>query len=176
MKKYLKFMAFAMVAVFSLAFVSCGDDDDEDVFDFGQTQIEINGKKQTIYPTMLWTDVDGMWGGTGELLDQNIAFLDITVIDDLSYDSYFFEWASPYEPKKGDVISNMKNFIMTPDITGQKKDIEYTYSSGSAKIIDTNVSKETITVQLSNLKMVNGNNSYTFNGTISMQFDFSELH
>ena len=29
MKKYLKFMAFAMVAVFSLAFVSCGDDDDE---------------------------------------------------------------------------------------------------------------------------------------------------
>ena len=29
MKKYLKFMAFAMMAVFSLAFVSCGDDDDE---------------------------------------------------------------------------------------------------------------------------------------------------
>ena len=30
MKKYMSFMAFAMLAVFSLAFVSCGDDDDED--------------------------------------------------------------------------------------------------------------------------------------------------
>ena len=30
MKKYMIFMAFAMLAVFSLAFVSCGDDDDED--------------------------------------------------------------------------------------------------------------------------------------------------
>ena len=29
MKKYLKFMAFAMVAICSLAFISCGDDDDE---------------------------------------------------------------------------------------------------------------------------------------------------
>ena len=29
MKKYLSFMAFAMFAVCSLAFVSCGDDDDE---------------------------------------------------------------------------------------------------------------------------------------------------
>ena len=30
MKKYLSLMAFAMMAVFSLAFVSCGDDDEED--------------------------------------------------------------------------------------------------------------------------------------------------
>lgn len=31
MRKYMSFMAFAMMAVFSLAFVSCGDDDDDDV-------------------------------------------------------------------------------------------------------------------------------------------------
>jgi len=31
MKKYFSFIAFAMMAVFSLAFVSCGDDDDDDV-------------------------------------------------------------------------------------------------------------------------------------------------
>lgn len=30
MKKYLSFIAFAMMAVFSLAFVSCGDDDDDE--------------------------------------------------------------------------------------------------------------------------------------------------
>lgn len=30
MKKYLSFMAFAMMAVFSLAVVSCGDDDDDE--------------------------------------------------------------------------------------------------------------------------------------------------
>ena len=29
MKKYFSFIAFAMMAVFSLAFVSCSDDDDE---------------------------------------------------------------------------------------------------------------------------------------------------
>ena len=28
MKKHLSFIAFAMMAVFSLAFVSCGDDDE----------------------------------------------------------------------------------------------------------------------------------------------------
>lgn len=31
MKKYLSFMAFAMMAVFSLAFVSCDDDDEDDI-------------------------------------------------------------------------------------------------------------------------------------------------
>ena len=30
MKKYLSFIAFAMMAVFSLSLVSCGDDDDEE--------------------------------------------------------------------------------------------------------------------------------------------------
>lgn len=30
MRKYMSFMAFAMMAVFSLAFVSCGDDDEDD--------------------------------------------------------------------------------------------------------------------------------------------------
>ena len=29
MKKYIKFMAFAMMAVFSFAFVSCDDDEDD---------------------------------------------------------------------------------------------------------------------------------------------------
>lgn len=34
MKKYLSFIAFAMMAVFSLSFMSCGDDeDDEDVYE-----------------------------------------------------------------------------------------------------------------------------------------------
>ena len=31
MKKYLSFMAFAMMAVFSLAFVSCGDEDEDEI-------------------------------------------------------------------------------------------------------------------------------------------------
>ena len=34
MNKYIKFMAFAMMAVFSLAFVSCGDDDEDNDLGF----------------------------------------------------------------------------------------------------------------------------------------------
>lgn len=60
MNKYIKFMAFAMIAVFSLAFVSCGDDDDDDdslstitqqvgttwrVSERGKTELLFNGSK-----------------------------------------------------------------------------------------------------------------------------------
>lgn len=48
MRKYLSFMAFAMIAVFCLAFVSCSSDDDEDGGDNGSTPsssatLKING-------------------------------------------------------------------------------------------------------------------------------------
>ena len=38
MNKYIKYMAFAMMAVFSLAFLSCGDDDDDEPANGSGTQ------------------------------------------------------------------------------------------------------------------------------------------
>lgn len=166
MKKYLSFMAFAMMAVFSLTLVSCGDNDDElDGFEY--EQIEVNGKKATLTGTIF------------TYLGDDYYYVPTTAMfsfGTLNNDSYLFQWYSPNEPKKGDVISDMKNFYMEPDVTGQVKDVKYTYSSGAAKIIDANVAKEEITVQFNNLKKVNGSNSFTFNGTITFGFDFSELH
>ena len=90
-------------------------------------------------------------------------------------DGYTFSCKYPYEPKKGDVISNMKNFVVIPNITGQKKGIEYPYVSGTAKIIDTNVSKEELTLKFENVKFEKDGKSYTFNGQITFVFTFSEL-
>ena len=180
MKKYLSLMAFAMVAVFSLTFISCGnDDDDEPSSDYDQ--IEINGTKYDVFTTSLvWTDLVSIYGEDmmrglygDDYLDENKA---IFVIAHLNGDCYTFDYTCPYEPKKGDVISNMKNFVMEPDITGQAKDIEYSYVSGTAKITDTNVSKELITIQFNNLKFKHGDKTYTFNGTLQFPYDFSELH
>lgn len=49
MNKYMKFMTFAMMAVFSLAFVSCRDDDDDELGIFKYGIININGKDYACY-------------------------------------------------------------------------------------------------------------------------------
>lgn len=41
MNKYVKFMAFAMMAVFNIAFVSCGDDDDDPDVDIKNGKISV---------------------------------------------------------------------------------------------------------------------------------------
>ncbi len=173
-------MTYALLAVFSLAFVSCGDDDD-DKPSVEFEQIEINGTKYNVLATVgAWTDLVSIYGEDmlrglygNDYLDQNEATFSFGVTNG---DTYLFSWTSPYEPKRGDILSNMKNFVMEPDITGQKKNIKYSYNSGSAKIIEANVAKEEMTIQFDNLKMVNGNNSFTFKGKVTFGFSFSELY
>ena len=170
-----------MMVVFSIAFTSCGNDDEDDDFVKNGSQIEINGKKHNVFDTsLLWCDMVALYGETmmkglygDNYLEQNTAMCSI---DTSNGDSYLFSWVSPYEPKKGDVISKMKDFVMEPDIIGQKKDIEYSYGGGTAKIIDTNVSKEEMTIQFDNLKMVKGSDSFSFTGQLTFPFDYSELH
>lgn len=168
MKKYLSLIAFAVMAVFSLTFVSCGDDDEEPSFGFDQ--IEINGTKQELFSTLFsWEDMTSILGLD---LDDNYAMFGFGLMNG---DGYILSCQCPYEPKKGDVISNMKNFVVEPDITGQKKGIKYPYVSGTAKIVDTNVSKEELTLKLENVKFEKDGKSYTFNGQITSRFSFSEL-
>ncbi|MBR3471425.1 MAG: hypothetical protein IKH22_02405 [Prevotella sp.] len=180
-KKYYLLMA-AFVAICTFSLTACGDEDDDKPKQ-GIDGIEINGTNNVVMISSFgWMDIVDFWNGDikalidyygDDYLNENEAFFAFQVIGG---DYYSFSWTSPYEPKRGDVISNMNNFILETDIIGQEKEeIEYTYSKGTAKIVDTNVSKEEITIQFDNLKMTYGNKSYTFNGKITFSYVFSEL-
>lgn len=63
MTKFLRFMAFAMVAIFSLSLSSCGDDDDDEPknggnTDKGQYTFTINGKTYYYGMTYTWPGLD----------------------------------------------------------------------------------------------------------------------
>lgn len=54
MKKFLSFMAFAMIAVFSLAFASCSDDDEEN----NSSSSELVGTWDVVNTTYYYDDFD----------------------------------------------------------------------------------------------------------------------
>lgn len=66
----------------------------------------------------------------------------------------------------------MKDFEVGRDFFVVNRDemADYTYSSGSAKVISTDKANSLITIQFSNLKMVYDGNSFVFNGTVKMPF------
>lgn len=161
MNKYIKFMAFAMMAVFSLAFVSCEDDDDAP--SMGDGKIEVNGKQYSLSPITN----EGSWDSYDNTGDFTVAVMNA---DDVDY--YEFEFESSEEPKVGDDFANM-NLTLMPLVAAPDVDIEeYSYSGGSAKITSTNESEDEMTVKFSNLKMKCGSNTFTFNGTATLMFDF----
>ena len=86
MNKYIKFMAFAMMAVFSLAFVSCGDDDDEPDVDIknGKVSVAYAGAVTENYSVAqatfshLYQNVEG----TTKIDSFNGATFNVTFTDD----------------------------------------------------------------------------------------------
>lgn len=50
---------------------------------------------------------------------------------------------------------------------------EIACTGGSAKIVGIDKSKEKMTIKFNNLKMGRGKHSYTFNGTVSVDFNFA---
>ena len=79
MNKYFKFMAFAMMAVFSLAFVSCEDDDDAP--SMGDGKIEVNGKQYSLSPITN----EGSWDAYDNTGDFTVAVMNA---DDVDYYNY----------------------------------------------------------------------------------------
>lgn len=172
-------MAFAMVAVFSLAFVSCGDDDEDDNPSTSGYKIEINGKLYEINPNqffgVVWNKIPvgcviqfdtgkNMYSDDGEVYTFGFVACD----QENNYD----------EPKVGMDITKLGRRIMTDDedIWGKLSltdddDIECDYISGSLIVTEIDKKKETITLKFSNLKMGKGKTSYTFNGTLKLPFD-----
>ena len=166
MSKYIKFMAFAMMAVFSLVFVSCSDDDDDEPSASG-SQIEINGVKHYV-------------GGEGAYFlgawVSDVCAINMHVNDGRPDNAYLFMYRTNHAPKVGDDLSQMDEFTVTPyNFYDKYEEVELTFSSGSAKItaINTSVDDGSVTIKFDNLKMVSGSLSLTFNGTAVIPFNFN---
>lgn len=173
MKKFLSYMAFAMLAVCSLAFVSCGDDDDDDATpQSGGSKIEINGVK---YKVGGLVEAIGSWVRHPLGDEYSFCLLVMTLDNGDPNNQYAFTYYTPTMPKAGDVISSESNFTVTPyDVNSQINNKDFEYNSGSAKIVATNKKEWEITVQFNNLNMVYGSHSLTFNGTVVLPFNFEE--
>lgn len=174
-------MAFAMMAIFSLSLVSCGDDDDDDGGSSStNNQIEINGTKYTVSNLSggAWASVSINPNGTPS---YGAGTFNIGIGSGNSGEIYTFGWNALSEPKVGDDLTKMLSEmdedmakLMDGFTMDDDNEVEYSYSSGSAIVRATNKSDDRITIQFNNLKMVNGNRSYTFNGTVNMSFYFDE--
>lgn len=165
MNKYIKFMAFAMMAVFSLAFISCGDDDNDEPSASG-SQIEINGVKHYV-------------GGDGIYFigayTSGICAINMHVNDGRPDNVHLFMYETDHAPKVGDELSQMNEFTVTPcNFYDKYEDVELAYNSGKAKVtaINTSVDNGSVTIKFDNLKMVSGSLSLTFNGTAVIPFNF----
>ena len=74
--------------------------------------------------------------------------------------------------KSGDDFSKKSLELMAQD----ESDACYTtltYKSGSAKVVSIDKSKDDMTIKFDNLKMAGGEYSYTFNGTVTVDFNFA---
>lgn len=180
MKKYLSFMTFVMLAVFSFAFVSCGGDDDDDDFEPSTkgSQLMINGKQYDIsfiQPGVVWSEIPigsvilfftgkkGMLSDDGELYTFGFGAWD----QENAYD----------EPKVGMDITKFGRDVEGAGLFDWGKisltddnDIDCDYVSGSLIITGIDKKEESITFKFINLKMSNGKVSYTFNGTLKLPF------
>ena len=165
MAKYLKLFMVALFATMTFTLTSCGDDEDEPS---SGNQIEINGKKWTVKNDYFVPM--GFWMESADVMKA--AFWNIFIPDDNSQ-TYMFCCENCDFPKKGDDFSKIGKLRLS--LTNSSSDTyDYVYESGSAKIIDTNQSKERMTIQYDNLKMIKGNQSYVFNGTVTIPWNYDE--
>ncbi len=161
MSKFIQKFFAVLILAGSFAFASCSDDDDVPAMENGK--VEINGKQ---YPLSAITR-EGSWSDY-----DKIGSFTLAVINGNDVDYYEFEFESNEEPKAGDDFANM-NLTLMPLVAAPDVDIEeYSYSGGSAKITSTNESEDEMTVKFSSLKMNCGGNTFTFNGTTTLMFDF----
>ena len=120
----------------------------------------------------------GSWSSTTDSGSFGF-FIDIVEGNSIMPWPYEFEFDSANAPKVGDDMSkkNLKLSLISDYYTGLIN-IEADYVSGSAVVKAINTSKETMTIQFSNLKMEGsgfGSSTedvrYTFDGTVTVDFN-----
>ena len=109
MKNYLSFIAFAMMAVFSLSFTACSSDDDDNSSS-ESNQIEINGTKYSVSEDGLMGD----WIEAYEGIGITTFYIHVPISGNI-FGSYIFTCTSSHSPKVGDDFSTMEDFEVTRD-------------------------------------------------------------
>lgn len=176
MTKYFKLLMVALFATLSFTLTSCGDDDEPSMGSNGT--ITINAIK---YDISTYMTIDGEWDSYSEEGSFGF-FIDIKEGNTIAPWPYYFDFESEYAPKEGDDLSKKDlTLSLLSDYYTELTMIDADYVSGSAIVKKIDKSKETITVQFSNLKMEgygygDGMNkekaSYVFDGTVTMDFSF----
>lgn len=175
MKKFLSLFAFAMIAVFSLSLVSCGDDDEgenNEYSRYGQInygQININGKDYACYGYDCMITCCSTWeDGTltislplGELADAKKG----------EYDFDYMVSIACYEGNKPMLGTNLANYPEKYLTVILDEASSADYESGSA-IVKSVKDDDYITIEFKNFKCKASNlQSYTFNGTVKLDYD-----
>ena len=179
MKKYFYLVLMALIATAPLSFVSCGSDDDEDDgFSLTDGSIEING---VTYATTDLMSLEGNWNKDGDNKGTFCITFTNKVGNTIDVWMEQFEFTSSHMPKVGDDFADM-SLKQTPleslffDDYNMFMDGPFTYYSGSAKVVNINMEKDHMTIKFDNLKTVNGNRTYTFNGIVVVNFNFYRTH
>ena len=170
MNKYIKFMAFAMMAVFSLALVSCGGNDDDGPTNYKYGQININGKDYACYGYDMPFTYESLW--EDEFL---LITLPIDNLADAQKGEYELSSRIDIDCFGGSKPSVGTNLADYPQIETVIVDegVSAAYESGSA-IVKSVKEDDYITIEFKNFKCkakANSTQSYTFNGTVKLSYN-----
>ena len=182
MAKYLKLFMVALFATLTFTLTSCGDDEPakEQILQIDGVTYYYYGDSRLIYLESEWNiENDGKSGSIN--LDYYTRQASSTDELDDYLEMSLFNFSSTQKPCKGMDLAQKDLMLwrtspMTPE---EEKDIDLAfqlldggvpYSSGSAIITD--VSKGHITIEFKNLKMAFKSFSRTFNGTLTIPFEF----
>ena len=169
MNKYIKFMAFAMMAVFCLAFVSCGNDDDDEAISFKYGQININGKDYACYGYGMPVVYSSSWEDGTLSISMPLGELSDAKKGEYDYDyMIFIECYGGNKPSAGTNLADYPEIDVTIILNELGSAV---YESGSA-IVKHIKEDDYITIEFKNFKCKSSSTqSYTFNGTVKLDYD-----
>lgn len=177
MKKYFYFVMVAFLSTMSLTFVSCSSDDDDETLPSSGKTININGVDYEIDPYMT---LEGYLDSSTHKGEFTVSYF--TKEGDTRTAYYLtFEYSSPTQPQVGDDFAQkslglsvmFSHFSDSYDVlNGENPWAIIPYKSGSAKVVG--VEKNKIIVQFNNLQMKDNKMTYTFNGTVDIDYNFAK--
>lgn len=161
-------MAFAMMAIFSLTFTSCGDDKDEPG-SFKFDQININGKDYACYGYDMPITYISSW-----VDDELYITIPFGELSDAMNEEYDYDYMINIECKGGNKPKAGTNLADYPEIDCSIifNGWEFAdYKSGDA-IVKSIKDNDHITIEFKNFKCkVSSTESYTLNGTVKLCYD-----
>ena len=161
-------MMFAMMAVFCLSFVSCGDDDEDEPASFKYGQININGKTYACYGYGMPITYSSSWNDGILSIDLPLGELTDAKKGEYDYDYMIGILCEGRKPSAGTNLADYSEI----DITIAIDRLEYAiYESGSA-IVKSVSDDNYITIEFKNFKCkASSTSTYTLNGTVKLDYD-----